>query len=108
MRQSQDAAKAALKSNYERNKARPEWVKAQRAKAIEVLRKRNEFLAKLKDFPCMDCGIKYPPAVMEFHHRDPSTKVSTVSSMACSKMAEEAAKCDLTCANCHRMRHHGG
>lgn len=67
--------------------------------------KRLALLAELKAPPCMDCGISYPPAVMEFHHRDPATKITTVSAIAYSKIREEAAKCDLLCANCHRLRH---
>jgi predicted HNH restriction endonuclease len=42
-----------------------------------------------------------------FHHRDPSTKEFAVGgfSGALSRLLLEAQKCDLLCANCHRLRH---
>ena len=46
---------------------------------------------------------------MDFDHRDPSAKTMQVSdlvgkSKSWSRIAEEIAKCDLVCANCHRIR----
>ena len=58
---------------------------------------------------CLDCGGTYPLYVMDFDHRDPNAKEFSVSS---SKVAnwdlilKEASKCDLVCANCHRVRTH--
>ena len=63
-----------------------------------------------KDGPCMDCGGVFPPCVMDFDHRDPSTKVCKVSSLVYSGseqlLLDEIAKCDLVCSNCHRIRTH--
>jgi hypothetical protein len=45
---------------------------------------------------------------MDLHHRDPEDKVfalSDASSRAVAQIIEEIEKCDLICANCHRMRH---
>jgi hypothetical protein len=65
----------------------------------------RQFLNALKDAPCMDCGVQYPPHVMDFDHRDPTTKKGLVSQMRChEKIVEEVAKCDLVCSNCHRER----
>ncbi len=63
----------------------------------------------IKSDPCMDCGRCYPSCVMEFHHRDPAQKISCVSKMALSlapigRVLLEIGKCDLLCANCHRIR----
>lgn len=59
----------------------------------------------------MDCGIKYPKYVMDFDHRDPVTKRfsigADIGSMSLTRIVEEAAKCDVVCANCHRERTHG-
>lgn len=67
-------------------------------------------LNQLKADPCMDCGGKFPPYVMDFDHRDPSTKICKVSSLVYSSSEQllmaEIAKCDLVCANCHRIRTH--
>ena len=61
-----------------------------------------------KDRPCLDCGVKYEPCQMDFDHRDPSTKIDSVASLTgdggMTKILLEIAKCDLVCANCHRLR----
>ena len=59
--------------------------------------------------PCVDCGVLYPPYVMDFDHRDPSTKIDKVSRLASQttsreRLLAEIEKCDLVCANCHRER----
>lgn len=71
---------------------------------------RKEYLAEIKNKPCMDCGKIYPPWVMDFDHRDAKLKIGSVSYLAFRKMLkfdkirEEIEKCDLVCANCHRER----
>jgi hypothetical protein len=69
----------------------------------------RNFVDNLKRNPCMDCGGSFPPECMDFNHRDPSTKIGGVAklSSAGGSMAvllAEIAKCDLVCANCHRIR----
>lgn len=64
-----------------------------------------------KDRPCSDCGISYPTFVMDFDHRDQAQKRFNIGRDAlgrCSERAlmEEIEKCDVVCANCHRMRTH--
>jgi hypothetical protein len=66
---------------------------------------------------CIVCGYKKCQAALEFHHRDPSTKESSVSrltskvgdpgslSKTAAKIRVEILKCDLLCANCHREVH---
>lgn len=57
--------------------------------------------------PCHDCGQTFPPFVMDFDHRDPSDKKYTISRMydhSNETIDKEIAKCDLVCANCHRIR----
>lgn len=61
--------------------------------------------------PCMDCGVRYPAPVMEFDHRPGVEKVCHISGMVSARsrytlddIREEIAKCDVVCANCHRMR----
>ena len=38
---------------------------------------------------------------MDYHHRDPTTKVRKVSSLSGRLRRDEIAKCDLICALCH-------
>ena len=64
-------------------------------------------LNEIRDVPCVDCGRRFPPCVMQFDHRDPSTKAYEVTRMlmrARSVILAEVAKCDIVCANCHRIR----
>lgn len=58
---------------------------------------------------CVDCGYEGPPFMFDFDHRNPSEKAFTVSargSISLVRLRAEASKCDLVCANCHRMRTH--
>lgn len=59
--------------------------------------------------PCVDCVKVYPAAVMEFDHRDPTTKIMQVSRLTnypLDKLKAEISKCDILCRNCHRLRTH--
>ena len=63
-------------------------------------------LLEAKNKPCTDCGVVYPACVMEFDHL--STKrynvAQAVRMTAPRLLMREIAKCELVCANCHRMR----
>lgn len=58
----------------------------------------------LKGHPCIDCG-ESDFVVLQFDHREPSSKLSGVSvlmrSSSLINVATEIAKCDVRCANCH-------
>lgn len=64
-----------------------------------------------KDVPCKLCGQRFPVVCMDFHHRDPADKEicigHAVGSRSPAKLAEEIAKCDVYCSNCHRIIEHG-
>ena len=80
-----------------------EWVRADRAK-------RRAYIDSFKQNPCLDCGQSYDPCVMDFHHRDGDEKSARLAIMASERYTYEAidieiAKCDVICANCHRLRH---
>jgi hypothetical protein len=68
----------------------------------------REWLRRAKDKPCADCGHSFPSYVMDFHHRDPSTKLFGIGDAPRGKqqLIAEVAKCDVICANCHRERDH--
>lgn len=62
-----------------------------------------------KSLPCSDCGSEYPGPCMEFDHvPDRGEKMFSLSRLPPSVDEEavrrEVAKCDLLCANCHRLR----
>ena len=71
----------------------------------KISKRASEHISKMKDVPCSMCGKKWPPYVMDFHHKDMSSKKATVSKMTGSsidRLNHEMGKCELTCANCHR------
>lgn len=60
----------------------------------------------LLEHPCVDCS-EPDPEVLEFDHVR-GTKSAAISQMAAigtwPRIAEEIAKCDVRCANCHRRK----
>lgn len=69
---------------------------------------RRAYVTEAKRKPCFDCGGEFPPVVMDFDHRPGETKSFGIGALAGKKalelLAEEIAKCDVVCANCHRIR----
>lgn len=99
---------AAAKRHYEKNRANIK----RRAYEFKIMAKaRNRaFVSKyLKGNRCVDCGIS-DIRVLEFDHvRGDKTKnisdmVRDANSIA--KIEEEISKCDVRCANCHRIKTH--
>lgn len=103
-----DKAKQAesARRHYEANK---DVMKARASKYRDSARERlKQIVIEAKDIPCADCGVKYPSYVMDLDHVR-GTKVAGVSSMVVSgysekRVREEIAKCEVVCANCHRIR----
>lgn len=85
-----------------------------KGKLRTLQRAARDRLGAHKSGPCLDCGQTYPPFVMDFDHRDPAEKSFSISQAVRGGMSEaawdrvetEIAKCDLVCANCHRIRTH--
>ena len=73
--------------------------------------KRKERLLKAIELlggACHHCGGIYPPCVYDFHHTNPANKDFTIGeNMLVSKARffAEIEKCELLCANCHRLQH---
>jgi hypothetical protein len=68
--------------------------------------KRRELLTQIKlEKGCARCGYKGHPAALDFNHLDPSQKSFRISSDVTSleKTLAEIAKCEVLCANCHRV-----
>lgn len=66
----------------------------------------RELVRSLKDVPCADCGQRYSSEVMDFDHvPGRGGKIGSVGSRkSLTAILEEARKCDVVCANCHRLR----
>ena len=75
-------------------------------------RSRKEIRQQLSEIkentPCEDCKHFYPAFVMEFDHVRGDKKFDIGSGMASGIhiIMKEVAKCDIVCANCHRIRTH--
>lgn len=96
------------KKYYSDNRERQSMLSNMRR--ISYRKSRKEFIIQLKNKPCVDCGLKYPHYVMDFDHRVNSMKRDNISHLVnqnfltYEKILEEIEKCDLVCANCHRIR----
>jgi len=84
-----------------------------KAKYIEQAKEKKirdrQFLNELKDSPCLDCGGSFPPCAMDFDHMPGHEKVGNVGRMidfSRASILSEIEKCELVCANCHRVRTH--
>lgn len=76
----------------------------------KFVKNRKTNLISLFGNKCCLCGFDEFQEALEFHHVDPSKKELSLSSnvmVALDKQVEEARKCILVCANCHRGIHAG-
>lgn len=71
--------------------------------------RRRKLVDALKNRPCMDCGDWLEPFQMDFDHRPGTVKEFAIGTFAYAtvpRILVEIAKCDVVCANCHRLRTH--
>jgi hypothetical protein len=73
---------------------------------VTALRK---WMNEIKSKPCCDCGNTFEICCMDFDHREGTTKSYNIGSMfahhySMELIQIELKKCDLVCANCHRIR----
>lgn len=66
-------------------------------------------MIELKSNPCYDCQQSFDTCCMDFDHRDGTEKKYNIGSMFAHHYSreliqQELNKCDLVCANCHRIR----
>lgn len=78
----------------------------------QARRDRKLLLMKMLGGCCQICGYNRDcPAAYDFHHRDPTTKVFSVSCHGImrrwEKVIAEARKCVLLCKRCHAEVHAG-
>lgn len=90
-----------------------------RKKSVQTWRRKKSeegrlWMTELKrTLSCKKCGLSFKdqPWLLDFHHRDPSTKLFQVG---CAPtylkprhvIEAEIAKCDPLCVNCHRTLHY--
>lgn len=81
----------------------PAQAKANHARWREA---RRNWVNLKKAAPCKDCGGTFPPVCMDFDHLgDKSFEIAKhYARVGIKRLEQEIAKCDLVCANCHRIR----
>lgn len=95
--------KAASKRHYEANKSKYLERNQKYRKLIQ------EFVRNIKEQSCcVDCGKNYPYYVMDFDHL--GEKKDIVNFLGATgrigALKKEIKKCEVVCANCHRIRSH--
>jgi hypothetical protein len=96
---------------WQRHRQRPQ-IAAGRSRYLDRKRKnwreQAAMLDRCRAQACADCRRAFPPCAMDFDHRDPATKRAAVTRMigraGTQRILDEVAKCDIVCANCHRLR----
>ncbi len=104
-------AQAASGYHAKRRRENPAHVRAVQNKAARKFRakmfQQKVELQKLLGGVCAKCGFSDPRA-LDFDHVDPREKKFAVSQMIARQplelIVEEARKCQLLCANCHRVK----
>jgi hypothetical protein len=93
----------------ERKAKNPNWAKNMADRVCKSRRKTVSLIKEEAGGKCCICGYSKCIAALDFHHLDPDAKeggiIGTTASLA--KQREEAKKCILVCANCHREIHAG-
>lgn len=75
----------------------------------ERIRKRKQERVDYLGGKCIVCGYNKCIGALDFHHREPASKLFNLSDKLqtglTKEITEELDKCDLLCANCHREVH---
>lgn len=103
------ACKLCVSADYSKN------LEKSRKRAREASAKcrlpKVSFILEIKTgTPCADCGKNFPAVCMDFDHLNREEKTALVSEMVSSgsytlaELQTEIKKCEVVCANCHRIR----
>ena len=94
-----------IKAHYENNKS--EYLIRAKNKNKEISQEIKLLIESVKNVPCSDCGQLFHHCAMDFDHVR-GQKVESVSFLkkfhSISKIKKEIEKCEVVCANCHRVR----
>lgn len=97
----------AQRQHYSRN--RDAMVAKARAYSDAHRVETRAFIQRLKETrPCADCGGTFPAVCMDFDHRHGSKTLNVADAVnrgwGWERLIAEIQKCDIVCANCHRVR----
>ena len=96
---------ARSKRYYKENKVSHREVVGKRNQRVR-LENRNRYLEYLRTHPCVDCGNSDIRVLEADHLKDKKANVGTLITTGYSwdTIELELAKCEIVCANCHRIR----
>ncbi len=102
-----ECTKVYLKKHYSDNQQYYIKKAAKHTRRYEKLAQKTIFEIKLSN-PCVSCG-ESDPRVLDFDHIDTTDKLDNVANMvkggySLSRILEEVEKCQILCANCHRIK----
>lgn len=96
----------------ERMKGEGDTAEARERRLERNLARRGAIFAAMGQSTCSRCGFEPQDGLemllLDFHHRNPADKsfeISPSGTRSLESLMEEAQKCDLLCANCHRLTH---
>lgn len=81
-----------------------------RRSSAKVRNQIRDLIAQAKNQPCADCGGRFPTCAMDLDHVrghkqfKVSEAVQKAYGVGLARVRAEIAKCDVVCANCHRIR----
>lgn len=108
----QEKRRATFRAWYARNKDMLNVRDREMRRRARSARRHDiaEWFVELKgQLACLRCGENHP-AVLQFHHSDPTKKEIMISvairrGWSRKRILEEAKKCEVLCANCHAKHH---
>jgi hypothetical protein len=96
----------SCRKQYDKERySRGEVKKTSQESRERVAERNRSFILEALVSGCVDCGEKNP-VVLEFdHQRDKIMNVSVMLySYSLERIRQEVEKCEIVCANCHRIR----
>jgi hypothetical protein len=95
-------------STYEARMANPDLRNREKEYATAKYQRRIHMVNIIKLMSgCVDCGYDKHPAALEFDHLPGTVKYRDIGKLYMQSLKvlfTEIAKCEVVCANCHRIR----
>ncbi len=90
---------------YANKKEDLEWKGKINSQSNERRNRVQEFIRNYKlEKGCADCGYKEHHAALDFDHIDGEKELNVCNAKSISQAKNEIEKCEVVCANCHRIR----
>jgi hypothetical protein len=101
------SARAARRGRLREGSAGPGWQRSSDSALLSARARNFEWLRLYKlEHGCIDCGYRAHAVALDFDHRPDEIKLfqlAAAGGRTTASIRTEAAKCDVRCANCHRV-----